>query len=277
MSVGSNNNSSDCTKRYETLGKMTTRIAHDINNMLSIIGGNVDIIAKSLHGTEKSAFALDRLERIVEAAKKCQNLTDSVVDYANYETKPFERFDLHDVLRSMVNLIGTVIPKGVKVNSAYRATNAIIYGRPSEMEDVVVNVLQNANEAMHERGKLEIKTSNITFTTPRESEFGFITGNGDFLLLSISDNGYGMTEETRRKIFEPFFTTKEKGAGTGLGLNNVYNIVKSYGGFIEVTSKPACGTTFDIYLPVVEQSVEVADVVVSEKTVNVGKSDFAVA
>jgi len=277
MSIGSGQISGNSSKRYETLGKMATRIAHDINNMLNVIGGNADIISKQIHGTEKSAFVLERLERIAEAAKKCSNLTESIVDYANNETKELVKFDLHDVLRSMVNLIGTVIPKSVKIKNGYQATNATIYGNPSEMEDVIVNVLQNANDAMHERGTLEIKTSNVTFTIPRESEFGFITSNGDFLFLSIADNGLGMTEEIRRKVFEPFFTTKEKGAGSGLGLNNVYNIVKSYGGFIEVKSKPAFGTTFDIYLPVVEQLVETREVVITEKTTSVGKSDFAVA
>jgi signal transduction histidine kinase len=273
----SQNSNNSGNKRYEAIGRMVTHMAHDINNMLNIITGNADVVIRHTKDCQNSTFIIERVKRIHEAAMKCHALTTGVVDYAHYGTKKLENFDVHEVLRSMINLMRTTIPKAIQINSSFSAQYYSIIGGTSEIEDVVVNIIKNAKDAMHEKGTLTITTANVTIYTPRTSEYGFSTSTGNFLQISFADSGLGMTEETRLKIFEPFFTTKEKDCGTGLGLNNVYNIVKSHGGFIEVMSKPAIGTIFDLYLPIADQIASVDDVRETEQAATIAKSDFVAA
>ena len=164
--------------------------------------------------------------------------------------------DLNDVVHDMEKMLKRLIGEDVELKTEFETSLALIKADQSQIEQILLNLCVNARDAMPQGGKITLTNSNFHMDADFTRRYPYPVQVGDYILLTVSDNGVGMDAATRVRIFEPFFTTKEKGKGTGLGLSMVYGIVKQSGGYIDVISEPGAGATFRIYLPKVEAAID---------------------
>ncbi len=232
-------------QKMEAVGRLAGGVAHDFNNMLSVILGHAAMLQEDMDSGEP--FHED-LEAISRAAERSADLTRQLLAFARKQTVAPKVIDLNHTVTSMTRMLQRLI--GEDIDLAWRPGDELwsLKIDPSQVDQVLVNLCVNARDAIADVGKVTIETDNTTFdeTFCREHA-GFMPG--DYVLLAVSDDGCGMSSETLETIFEPFFTTKESVKGTGLGLATVYGIVKQNEGFITVYSEPGQGTTFKVYLP----------------------------
>ncbi|MDA8135976.1 MAG: response regulator [Desulfobacteraceae bacterium] len=232
-------------QKMESIGRLAGGVAHDFNNMLSIILGNVEMILDDQY-LEKPA--LPNLLQIKKAAERSANLTRQLLAFARKQTIAPQVIDLNEAVEGMLKMLRRLI--GENIDLAWLPGIALwpVNIDPSQIDQILANLCVNARDAIQDIGKITIETRNISFDTDycREHE-DFLPG--DYVMTAISDNGCGMDKKVLGNLFEPFFTTKGVGKGTGLGLATVYGIVKQNNGFINVYSEPENGTTFKIYLP----------------------------
>ena len=249
------------SQRMEGIGRLAGRVAHDFNNVMTVILGYADLVLNSQDIAEEARAALTEIKKSAEggAAIARQLLTFSRV-------RPLHPQVLN--LNTLINqcqpvlrwLCGGQIELVVDLDHTLR----LVAGDPGQIQQILVNLATNARDAMPSGGRLTIRTRNIEVDA-RLSATRPGTKPGLYVLLTVSDTGAGMAEDVRSHVFEPFFTTKELGKGTGLGLSTVYGIVRQSGGHISVDSTPGEGTTFEILFPAVEQtSTPPADGLVSE-------------
>ena len=232
-------------QKMESVGRLAGGVAHDYNNMLSVIIGYaelaIDKMAPSdpLHGD---------LQEIYAAARRAKEITRQLLAFARQQTIAPAVLDLNTTVEGMLKMLRRLI--GENINLAWLPYSDLwpIKMDPSQLDQIFANLCVNARDAITDVGKLSVETQNVTFDEAYcTNHLGFIPG--DFVMLAVSDDGCGMDREKQAHIFEPFFTTKAVGKGTGLGLATVYGIVKQNDGFINVYSEPGQGTTFRIYLP----------------------------
>lgn len=224
------------SQKMDALGRLTGGIAHDFNNMLTGILGAADML-DSRDDLDEEARKL--IGTIISAAEKAGNLTKGLLDFSRKEQGGTSEFDLHEAVGGAIAILERSINKKIILKSDLQAIKSYINGNPAQVESVIINLGLNAQDAMPEGGEILIETANV-YLNDRKKSF--------YILLTLSDNGSGMTEDQAAHIFEPFYTTKER--GTGLGLASAYGIVKSHGGEIQVKSAPGKGTTFFVYLPI---------------------------
>ena len=237
-------------QKMEAIGTLAGGIAHDFNNILSIILGYVDLLfTESPEGTE----TWQNLHDVLIACDRARNLVRQILTFSRKAERLLVPTDLVLLLKEDVRLLRAALPSTIEISARFeKQVEAKITGDPVQIHQMVLNVATNAAHAMGDRGGLlALKLEGVEVG---EKE---LPGNPDLMpgkywLLSISDTGIGMDAETAARIFEPFFTTKTPGEGTGLGLSVVHGIVQSHGGAINVYSEPGNGTTFHIYLPVVQ-------------------------
>ncbi|MBN2396756.1 MAG: PAS domain S-box protein, partial [Deltaproteobacteria bacterium] len=232
-------------QKMETVGRLAGGVAHDFNNMLSVILGYVDLAKLRL---AKEHPVLKDIVEIERAAIRSRNITGQLLAFSRKQIIAPRVVDLNDLVvnaeKTLIRLIGEDIELKVVPGEDLWAVKF----DPSQIEQILINLAVNARDAMTGGGKLTIETGNIVLDDYYcENHAGFRPGS--YVRMSVSDNGEGMDQETLQHIFEPFFTTKEPGRGTGLGLATVYGIVKQNEGFINVYSEPGHGTTFNIYVP----------------------------
>jgi len=234
------------SQKLESIGQLAGGVAHDFNNMLSIIINYGQELQGELNQSDPLQEAADE---IVKAGRRSAELTRQLLAFSRRQTLQPVVLNLNAVIKNLEKMLRRLIGEDIVLKTFYDEELEKVRVDPGQIEQVVINIAVNAREAMPRGGKLTIETRNTEFD---EALVLAHTGNitpGKYVMLSISDNGCGMDQETRKRIFEPFFTTREKGKGTGLGLSTVYGIVKQSSGNIWVYSEPGKGTTFKIYLP----------------------------
>jgi nitrogen-specific signal transduction histidine kinase/CheY-like chemotaxis protein len=233
------------SQKLEAIGRLSGGIAHDFNNILSAIIGYAQLGLLKLSETDplRSNF-----EIILKSAEKASQLIQQLLAFSRRQVMRPEVVNLNSLLENMQTMITRLIGEDIQVEINKREGLWNVKVDTVQMEQVIMNLVVNARDAMPKGGKLIIETDNVTLDSSYAQTHRDVIP-GDYVMLSISDTGCGMTEEVKAHIFEPFFTTKEPGRGTGLGLATVYGIVKQSNGHIFVYSEPNKGTTFKIYLP----------------------------
>lgn len=232
-------------QKMESVGRLAGGVAHDYNNISSIIIGYSELALEKIGQGDPLH---DDLIEIYTAAKRSTEITRQLLAFARRQTIAPKVLDLNDTIESMLKILRRLIGEDIDLRWLPGAEVWPIKIDPSQVNQILANLVVNARDAIADVGKLTIETKNVGFDEAYcDNHAGFIAG--EYVLLTVSDDGSGMPPETLNKIFEPFFTTKEIGKGTGLGLSTVYGIVKQNDGFINVYSEPEKGTTFKIYLP----------------------------
>ncbi len=233
------------SQKMEAIGRLAGGIAHDFNNLLGVVLGHTEIL-------EEAAGQDKRLQRSVEAiqsaTQRAAALTTQLLAFSRKQMVEPRILDLNVAVREIEKLLHRVIGEDIELIIRVQPSASTILIDPGQIDQILMNLVVNARDAMPIGGKLILETSSLTLD---DSYVGQHLGAaaGPFVLLSISDTGFGMDQETLSHIYEPFFTTKEIGKGTGLGLSTVYGIVKQCGGYIMAYSEPGRGTTFKVYFP----------------------------
>ncbi|MFH1021540.1 MAG: PAS domain S-box protein [Pseudomonadota bacterium] len=232
-------------QKMEAVGTLAGGVAHDFNNMLMVIIGHSELALKEM--TPAQPFFANLLE-IQKAAGRSADLTRQLLTFARKQTVVPRVLDLNETVEGMLKMLRRLIGEDIDLAWLPGAEIWPVKVDPSQIDQILANLCVNARDAIAGVGKVTIETRNATIDEAYCADHPE-AAPGEYLLLSVSDNGCGMDSQTLAKIFEPFFTTKEKGKGTGLGLATVYGIVKQNNGFINVYSEPEEGSTFKIYLP----------------------------
>jgi PAS domain S-box-containing protein len=233
------------THKMESVGRLAGGVAHDFNNMLSVILGYSELALEQLSEDQPTRSALQEIQR---AAHRSANLTRQLLAFARKQTVAPQILDMNTTIENMLGLLRRLI--GEDIELIWRPGNDLhsVKVDPSQIDQILANLCVNARDAIEYAGKITIETSNeFVDDTFCDDHVYFLSG--EYVLLTVSDNGCGMDRYTTSHLFEPFFTTKKIGSGTGLGLATTYGIVKQNNGFINVYSEPEHGTTFKIYLP----------------------------
>jgi PAS domain S-box-containing protein len=266
-------------QKMEAIGQLAGGLAHDFNNILSAINGFSHLIM--LQG-EVSDSITNNVKEILAASKRAADLNVSLMALSRRQPVNMAVVDLSEVVTGFESFIRTVIREDIELKISCAVDPMTVMADRGQLEQIIMNLVTNARDAMPGGGKLYIKTSSVIIDREFVEMHGYGAA-GEYGMFSVSDSGIGMDEETQTRIFEPFFTTKEVGKGTGLGLSMVYGIVKKHDGFINVYSEPGTGTTFKIYLPRVEAKAQVGKREISamaplrggNETILVGEDDAA--
>ncbi len=240
------------SQKMEAIGRLAGGVAHDFNNLLTAITGYSDL---SLRRLKEGDPVHRNIGEIKKAAERAADLTRQLLTFSRKQVLQPKVLDLNAVVAEMEKMLRRLIGEDVLLVVNLGQLLGHVKADPGQLEQVLMNLVVNARDAMPGGGTLTIQTENARLDDNDASQDAGLPP-GPYALLSISDTGHGMNAETRRRVFEPFFTTKEKGKGTGLGLSTVYGIVTQSGGSIRVNSEPSLGTTFNIYLPLVLEAIE---------------------
>lgn len=267
------------SQKMEALGTLAGGIAHDFNNILSVIIGNAELLNNSI---DKASPLYEGFDDIVKAGRQGASLTRQILSFSRKQIMEPQVFDLNQMLKDSEKMLKRLIREDIEIETVLTREIAIVEADPSQLEQVVMNVVINARDAMPDGGKLLIETAVTELEASHVARKPDVVP-GRYAMLAVSDTGMGMEAETLEKMFEPFFTTKEKTKGTGLGLATVYGIVKQHDGHIEAFSELGRGTTLKIYLPDASQktvrekkSTESADTPSGSATVLVVEDEAAV-
>ncbi|HKF05611.1 MAG TPA: PAS domain S-box protein [Candidatus Sulfotelmatobacter sp.] len=239
-------------QKMEAVGRLAGGVAHDFNNLLMVISGYAEVI---LSGLDSDHPLHDKGRAIQLAADRATTLTRQLLAFSRKQLLELKVVDVNAIVEDMERLLRPLIGENVELVTIRAPQAAHTRADAGQLEQVLMNLVVNAKDAMPAGGKLTIQTQTIVVDENHRWGQQFIRP-GNYVMLSVSDTGMGMDRETQSRIFEPFFTTKEKGKGTGLGLSTVYGIVKQTGGYVMVQSELGRGTTFHIYLPLTEAATE---------------------
>ncbi len=237
------------SQKMEAIGRLAGGIAHDFNNLLTVIRGYSQL---ALTGLKTDNPLRGNIEQIEKASERAADLTRQLLAFSRRQVMELKVLDLRGVLQNLEKMLRRVIGEDIELIMELADVTGMVKVDPGQMEQVILNLAVNAKDAMPDGGNLIIEITNAELDEEYARKHVAIKP-GQYVMLSVSDNGCGMSPEIRDRIFEPFFTTKEKAKGTGLGLSTVYGIVKQSGGNIWVYSEPGHGTTFKIYLPRVDE------------------------
>jgi PAS domain S-box-containing protein len=240
-------------QKMETVGRLAGGIAHDFNNLLTVILGKAGLALLQLKDSE-SQLRRD-LEDIKGVTERAASLTQQILAFSRKQVLQPRVIDLNNVVSDMGKILNRLIGEDVRLETILRSDIGNVKADPTQIEQVIMNLAVNARDAMPKGGKLIIETSNARLDE-NYSRHHANAKPGQYVMIAVSDNGCGMSEEVLNRAFEPFFTTKEQDIGTGLGLSTVYGIVKQSDGYIWVYSEEGVGTTFKIYLPRIEDEAE---------------------
>jgi signal transduction histidine kinase len=232
--------------RFEAIGRLAGGVAHDFNNMIGAIMGWADI---GMGEADPGSKTQDRFQKIRAQADRAAALTRQLLAFARRQVLQPKSTDLNELASEEINLLRNVIGEQIEIQLELAESLHAAWADPGQIEQVLMNLCLNARDAMPEGGRLLIETRNVEVGQDYQSVHAYAVP-GSYVLLRVFDTGIGMDAETLEHIFEPFFSTKELGKGTGLGLATVYGIVKQHKGFITVDSTPGQGTSFEVYLPI---------------------------
>jgi CheY-like chemotaxis protein len=237
----------------ESVGRLAGGVAHDFNNLLTVINGYSQMLLSALKAGDPFRDSLDEIHK---AGERAAGLTRQLLAFSRKQVLEPRRLNVNRVVAEMRSMLERLVGEDIEVRVALRAEGGTICADPHQLEQVVMNLVVNARDAMPGVGKLLVETANVEWDESYTRSH-LEARVGRYVMLAISDTGAGMDEETSNRIFEPFFTTKGVGKGTGLGLSMVQGIVTQSGGYVDVYSEKGKGTTFKIYLPAVAE--EAAD------------------
>jgi signal transduction histidine kinase/ActR/RegA family two-component response regulator len=231
--------------KMEAVGRLAGGVAHDFNNLLTIIRGHGDLLNDRPGITDSERHSL---EQIHKASGKAVAMTRQLLAFSRMQVLQPRVLDLNTVINDMGKMLPRLIGEHIEYIFSPEPKLANVKADPSQVEQVIMNLVVNSRDAMPNGGTISVRSRNVVIDDTEARQHPPMTA-GNYVLLSVSDTGQGMSPETKAHIFEPFFTTKEVGKGTGLGLATVYGVVKQSGGFVWVESTVGKGTTFEIYLP----------------------------
>lgn len=241
-------------QKMEAVGRLAGGIAHDFNNLLMVVKGHTELLLNVLPPADHVTRKIEQIDR---SADRAAALTRQLLAFSRLQVLNPQVINLNSIVEEIGKLVLRLIGEDIELQIHKAANLGAIRADASQIEQIVMNLVVNARDAMPGGGRLLIETSNQELDHAHGSGHSMMTP-GRYVLLSVTDTGTGMDAETQAHIFEPFFTTKEKGKGTGLGLATVYGVVKQSGGFIWVYSELGKGTSFKIYLPQVEGVEEIS-------------------
>ena len=232
-------------QKLESIGRLAGGIAHDFNNILGVIVGYADIILEKMPPADPFHH---QVQEIFDAAQRSTTIARQLLTFARKQTATPSVIELNSVITATVKMLGRLIGEDIRLSCKPGIDLWPVFIDPTQVEQILANLCINARDAIVGTGHITIETQNVTFEQEDCLQNPELIP-GDFSLLAVSDDGCGMTPETRENIFEPFFSTKAPGQGTGLGLATVYGIVKQNDGFLQVDSTPGVGTTFKLFFP----------------------------
>jgi PAS domain S-box-containing protein len=243
-------------QRMEAVGQLAGGVAHDFNNLLMIISGYAELIQSS--DFEKSAV-IERVGHIAQAAKQAASVTKQLLAFSRTQPEQLGDVDLNSLLGALQDVIPRLAGEHIQCSIKCGPLQGRVRVDRSEIEQVFLNLVVNARDAMPDGGRLTIETAHVDVDQSYVQQQHVLLASGSYARITIGDTGIGMDEATKARLFEPFFTTKQRGQGTGLGLSMVYGIVKRSGGDTWVYSFPGKGSTFTIYLPITEEPTTVKE------------------
>jgi signal transduction histidine kinase len=242
------------SQKMEAVGRLAGGVAHDFNNQLSVILSYASLILADLKPGDPLRADIEEIQR---AGNRAANLTRQLLAFSRHQTVRARLVDLNESVSGLENMLRRVVGDDVVLSLLTGRNVGGVLFDPGQLEQVVMNLVVNARDAMPTGGHLTIETANVEIDEGHaQTHHGLVPGH--YVLLAVTDTGMGMDEATRSRVFEPFFTTKDKSRGTGLGLSIVYGIVTQSGGHVSVYSEVGLGTTFKVYLPRADGVVAVA-------------------
>jgi len=240
-------------QKMEAIGTLAGGIAHDFNNILTALIGYSNLLQAKMAVDDPLRTYVDQ---ILASSERAANLTQNLLAFTRKQVTELKQHNVNTIIQGIEKLLQRLLAEDIEFKTVLTDEDVTIMADVTQVDQVLLNLVTNARDAMPKGGKLVIETHPVEFDDPFVKAHGF-GKPGRYVLISVSDTGIGMDEKIRKKIFEPFFTTKEVGKGTGLGLSTVYGVVKQYDGFVTVYSEPGEGTTFNVYFPgVVKQAEE---------------------
>lgn len=239
-------------QKMEAVGRLAAGVAHDFNNMLSVIIGYSEIMLEELDPGEKQ---FKKLQAIKDAANRSADLTHQLLTFSRKQIIEPRIVNLSELVSASEQMLRRLIPENIKIIFSLEPGLKATRLDPSQLDQILINLVINARDAIEDVGKITVGTQNILMDEEYCRE-QFDCESGEFVMLAVSDTGYGMDDKTISQVFEPFFSTKAEQKGTGLGLATTYGIVKQNGGSIHVYSEPGKGSTFKIYLPAINEDID---------------------
>ena len=232
-------------QKMEALGRLAGGVAHDFNNLLSAIMGFTEMAKQDLESGHRARLALNEVHRTAEQAAA---LTGQLLAFGRKQTLQPRIIDVSKTLGEMKPMLERLIDQSIQLRIMLSRDPVSIKADPNQIQQILLNLVVNARDAMPQGGQLTISSTRVTLDDS-EATSRLQLNPGSYALIAVSDTGHGMTADVRSRVFEPFFTTKDPGKGTGLGLSTVFGIVRQSGGSVWLCSEPGRGTTFKIYLP----------------------------
>ncbi|HVM50588.1 MAG TPA: PAS domain S-box protein [Candidatus Acidoferrum sp.] len=260
------------SQKMEAIGQLAGGVAHDFNNILTVIQGHASLLSASKALTEAGARSA---QQIGQAAERAAALTRQLLAFGRRQMMQPRRLDMNEVVSNMTKMLGRLLGEDIALQLNYSPRPAFVHADAGMMEQVLLNLAVNSRDAMPKGGLLAIRISTAELTAGPGTAHPE-GQSGRFVCLSVTDTGCGIPPENLRRIFEPFFTTKEVGKGTGLGLATVYGILKQHHGWIEVASEPGKGATFKVFLPRSAESAEAVAESSGEQVARGGKETILV-
>ena len=242
------------SQKMEAIGHLAGGIAHDFNNLLTPVLIYADMLKRSLPENEK---AKSQLEGIIKASGKARDLTQQLLSFGRKQVMQMNVIDLNEIIMSFHSMVRRMLRENISLTLKLATQPAVVLGDSGKIEQALLNLVLNAQEAIAVNGSITIETGHVLIDDEFTRRHPDVI-SGHYVQMTFTDTGCGMNTETIERIFEPFFSTKELGHGTGLGLANVYGIVKQHNGYVLAASTVGVGTTFKIYLPVSDESPKVS-------------------
>ena len=233
------------SQKMQAIGQLAGGVAHDFNNLLTAISGHCDLLLLR-HDPGDPAFA--DLKQIEQNANRAASLVGQLLAFSRKQNLRAQPVDLRDTMSDLTHLLNRLVEETIQLDLAHEPGAKTIRADSRQLEQVIMNLVVNARDAMPEGGRIKIRTLNTHLEQPMLRDRVEVPA-GDYVVVTVSDEGIGIEPEVLPKVFEPFYTTKKTGEGTGLGLSTAYGIVKQSGGYIFVDSKSGEGTTFSLYFP----------------------------
>ena len=240
-------------QKMEAVGRLSGGIAHDFNNLLGVIIGYAEMMRDQQLDL---APRHEAVQEILKAGRRAASLTRQLLAFSRQQVLEPKALNLNDIVVDTERMLRRVVGEDIEFETRFASDLGTVKADPGQIEQILMNLVVNARDAMPEGGKLLIETSNAVMDETAIRRYSYAVKTGAYTVLTVSDNGVGMDTETQAHIFEPFFTTKGKDQGTGLGLATVYGVVKQSGGYIDVFSELGRGTTFKLFLPRVDDPVK---------------------